>query len=1022
MVQNTTNSNARVLVREAKNQTKVHEYTPINAKVTNNGRKKPDEIQATLMMQNKANIGDTIDYVEDYTDLTYCDAIWNFQLSCRDERGFHLDINSRAYNSIECNGVLAGDNCFINGIQYLAVNGTKGNNTQFDMSGTDEQTAADLADSINNDTRVGTLKFDIVGVLGTGVDADKINLYALPSGTAGNSITLTSNDGARLTLGGATFFNGTDADLPNTRFTQATNGKFQGNYQLTFDLTGQKVTIPIEGQAYQTGNGQGVRGRWNLDGQFDINVWFSPELIPGIGNSTPVVWSQYDGSYGLDIGMYEDGTTGNWYLRVRYGFGSGETILLGTTAKVFEEGVSDQTPRHVRVCRGGDDIIRLYAMGSEDATASIAVASSLENPAGRNDMYFGSDHTDALEFAGHLHQVKLYSGATLTEDQYLRMIGGKAQPIHMKFGGRIWDKKDDTTTKRVKAQSYAKDLNNFKITVDTITKTSIASVSRGAVGGLDAYYTGNSSPSLDVDPTATDVAGENHASIQGLYVLSTTANQVTQYSLTGNTWDLSSAVEYSPARSFSVNSQDTQPKGLSVRASGDYWYMAGDVTNTIYHYSMGTPWDISTSSLNGSNSYNFSAQTTTMQGCHVNTTHMYICSSTHVYEYSLSTSWNPSTATYVTSLDVSSQDNGMRGMDFDINGEHMYLVGTTNDKIYHYELSTAWDLSTAVLSDEFDGSSEFNEPKGVFHTGSDDRVIVMDSENEIAFKYQQRANHAFAAANRYGSGEMDDIIADLINNIDPTFIIRTLSTMPAQWTGTFLADGTFSEVVNLLLVRGDLTFYVNARKVLIIEKSPEFALEQKTNHQFYQIDPNVNTKTAGGQNLGGTAGVFHSYKISAIEQNDGKLINEITLLGARDRNGTVQFTNSQNVSDGDVVHSLRINVPQIGNTTDLDNVRDAILNLSNSVKPQYSVESPINIQHIRFNHVIQIINEMIGINTTTVGYVRVESIESNYPSGKTILTVNEFPINFFELSRTETVQVEGLQSDTAIPVVFLPTF
>jgi len=1029
MAGSNTASNVRVVLREGYNQTRIHEYTPINAKVINNGRKKPDELECTLSMGNIAGVNDTIHYIEDPVDLTYCDAIWNFQMTARDERGYNFDPSHRAENFVECVGVLAADNCFINGLQYLAVATPKTNFATFDMSGTDAETALDLCDSINNDLRIPDKDFDLVAITGVGADANKIFMYVYETSTTlGNEITLSSNDAARLPIGGATFFNATQGDVAESRFKEDTAGKFQGNYYLDFANADEEVDIPIEGQAYSNG-GKGTFGRWTLNKQFDINIWTSPANIPGIGNITPVIWSQYDGTYGLDIGIIEEGTTGKWYLRVRYAFGSGETILRGTSAVVFEEGVTDQTPRHIRICRGGDNIIRLFAMGEEDEVSSVAVASSLENPAGRLDIRFGSDNGGTLDYAGKMHQIKLYSGNILTEDQYFKSVGSKAQPISMKFGGQIWDKKDKTTTKKIMAQSYSKDLNNFKITIDAITKISLGSVARGAVGGEDAFYTGDFSPPLQIDPTPQSMVMEDHNSIQGIYILSTTANQVTQYSLIGNTFNLASAVPYSPARSFSVNSQDVSPVGLSIDSSDEtntHWFMCGLINKKVHHYIMSTGQDISSSVYQGTDDdYDFSAQTSSPVDMFMQTTtgkDMYILDGGKIYWYVLGTPLDPSTAVYQSGkdLDVSAEDSNMRAIYIQPDGNEMYLVGTLNDKIYHYTMTTDHDLGTAILQDTFDLSSELDEPKGIWVNQNGGQMIVMSSDNDQAYRYQQRIDDTLAAANRYGAGEMDDIIRDLINNLDDTYIVRTLAPMPTQWKGDFLADGTFSEIVNLLLVRGELTYYITGRKVLIIEKQVEFSNQQKTNHQFYQIDPTVNTKTTGGQSLGGVAGVFNSYKIETVKKNDGKLINEITLLGARDNKGTVEIVNKQQVVEGDTVHSLRINVPQLGNVEDLDGVRDAVLNLSDQTQPQYTVESPnVFIPHIRFNHLVKIFNAMIKVDGAIDGYLKVEAIETNYPSGKVILTVNQYPINFFELSRTETVIVDGLQSDTAIPIVFI---
>lgn len=96
--------------------------------------------------------------------------------------------------------VLAGDILTINGLAYLAVNGAKSNNTEFDMSGDDTADAADLIDSVNNDVRIGTVAS---GVIASSV-TDTITITAVDSGIGGNAITLVEDtSGTTITIGAA---------------------------------------------------------------------------------------------------------------------------------------------------------------------------------------------------------------------------------------------------------------------------------------------------------------------------------------------------------------------------------------------------------------------------------------------------------------------------------------------------------------------------------------------------------------------------------------------------------------------------------------------------------------------------------------------------------------------------------------------------------------------------------------------------------------------------------------------------
>jgi len=110
-----------------------------------------------------------------------------------------------AFGTATLASVLAGDTLTINGNLYTAVAGVKANNTQFSIDGTDTVDAADLVDSITNDTRQGTLA-DVTAANVAGV----VTLTSTAIGSAGNAVTLASSNGTRLAVSGATFAGGVD--------------------------------------------------------------------------------------------------------------------------------------------------------------------------------------------------------------------------------------------------------------------------------------------------------------------------------------------------------------------------------------------------------------------------------------------------------------------------------------------------------------------------------------------------------------------------------------------------------------------------------------------------------------------------------------------------------------------------------------------------------------------------------------------------------------------------------------------
>jgi len=68
-----------------------HEYTPTNVKFSAEGSKKPDTLSAHFIISNKVKENYEIAYIQDIISVEYLDAIWNFQLSALDDRGYDLD-------------------------------------------------------------------------------------------------------------------------------------------------------------------------------------------------------------------------------------------------------------------------------------------------------------------------------------------------------------------------------------------------------------------------------------------------------------------------------------------------------------------------------------------------------------------------------------------------------------------------------------------------------------------------------------------------------------------------------------------------------------------------------------------------------------------------------------------------------------------------------------------------------------------------------------------------------------------
>jgi len=157
-------------------------------------------------------------------------------------------------------------------------------------------------------------------------------------------------------------------------------------------------------------------------------------------------------------------------------------------------------------------------------------------------------------------------------------------------------------------------------------------------------------------------------------------------------------------KSFDVSTQETKPTGLHFKPDGSKMYVSGYGTDAAYQYSLSTPYDVSTASYDSKSLSGLSQDTTNGRGLDFKPdgTKLYFIGGTNdrVYEYSLSTAWDISTGSYNNVFfGVGSQANNPSGVRFKSDGTKMYVSqyqgNSVGNYVYQYTLSTAWDITSA---------------------------------------------------------------------------------------------------------------------------------------------------------------------------------------------------------------------------------------------------------------------------------------------------------------------------------------
>ena len=219
-----------------------------------------------------------------------------------------------------------------------------------------------------------------------------------------------------------------------------------------------------------------------------------------------------------------------------------------------------------------------------------------------------------------------------------------------------------------------------------------------------------------------------------MYVLGFDGKDVNEYDLS-TAWDVTTAVYL---QRFSVNAQDTSPRSISFKSDGTKMYMLGLIGRDVNEYDLSTAWDVTTAVYLqrfyvGNKDTSPRGEDFSHDGIY-----MYMIGATNdkVYQFTLSTAWDVSTAVYTRELSISSQESTPADVTFKSDGTKMFIVGTFRDRIYSWNLSTAWDISTAVLVSGYKNITEDNSPMALFFKSDGERIYIMGMNASVVLEYE----------------------------------------------------------------------------------------------------------------------------------------------------------------------------------------------------------------------------------------------------------------------------------------------
>ncbi len=327
-----------------------------------------------------------------------------------------------------------------------------------------------------------------------------------------------------------------------------------------------------------------------------------------------------------------------------------------------------------------------------------------------------------------------------------------------------------------------------------------------------------------------------------MFVLGATGDDVNEYTLSTG-FDVSTA---SFVDSFSVSSQDTNPRGLAFNTDGTKMFVTGNNGDDVNEYTLSTGFDVSTASF--VDSFSISSQDTMPAGLAFNTdgTKMFVSmqGGDDVHEYTLSTGFDVSTASSVDSFSVGSQTNSQHDLAFSTDGTKMFVVASSGD-VHEYTLSTGFDVSTASFVGSFDIEGQERMSYGIAFNTDGTKMFISGRYHAAVAEFTLTT--PFSLVDVSGEHTGDVIDSSNTSTRDTDVDIETL-TVTAVRLGSSEGSGTAGTVGSALTgTYGQLTLNSNGSYTYVANQTAADNLDAgdvATDSFNYTVSDGTDTDTA----------------------------------------------------------------------------------------------------------------------------------------------------------------------------------
>ena len=217
-------------------------------------------------------------------------------------------------------------------------------------------------------------------------------------------------------------------------------------------------------------------------------------------------------------------------------------------------------------------------------------------------------------------------------------------------------------------------------------------------------------------------------------------------------WDLS---KFSYSGNF-IATGLSNPQSAVFSSDGSRMFVCNWDNSVTTQYTVSTPWDISTASVSGT-TYNTTALDSKGGSVVFNLdgTKMYFLSgnngSNTLFQLSLSTAWDIGTASYTgKSVNLTAVDNFGCYACFSDNGLNFYDGKWGSPTVYHWSLSTAWDISTSSYVGSYVTGQGTNMQVGGISPDGTTAIISSGVAQGAVYQYSLATPYVISSASYTG--------------------------------------------------------------------------------------------------------------------------------------------------------------------------------------------------------------------------------------------------------------------------------